>query len=61
MHTFIQFTGDNWDEVLNFTPGFVRCKGKTIRLMIFLPMRHIVEVSKGDYIINDNNYITIKK
>lgn len=61
MNTFVQFNGENYDEILNFTPGFLRFNGKTCRLFIFIPFEGKVEVHKGDYILNENNKLRIRK
>lgn len=61
MHSFIQYDGSNYIDVLAFTAGFIRVTRKYMKLMIFIPMQGIVEVKKGDYIIKDSNTIKIHK
>lgn len=60
MNTFIQYNGENWEEVLNFTPGFLRFNGKTSRLFVFVPMEGKIEIHKEDYILNENGKIRIQ-
>lgn len=61
MNAFIQFNGSNYGEVLNFVPSYVSSDGKTIRLYIPIPFEGNVEVHKGDYILNENGKIRVRK
>lgn len=61
MNAFIQYNGENSEEVLNFAPGFLRFNGKTSRLFIFIPFEGKVEVHNGDYILNENGKLRIRK
>lgn len=61
MNAFVQFNGDNYGEILNFTPSHVSSDGKTIRLYVSIPFEGDVEVHKGDYILNENGKIRVRK
>lgn len=60
MNTFVLFNGDNYDEVLNFTTGYVHSDGKQIKLFVKIPFTGDVEIHKGDYILNQDGKISVR-
>lgn len=59
MKQVVHFTGDNYSDVLNIVPGYVRCNRHYLRLHIFIPMEGDIALTSDCYIINDNNKIEV--
>lgn len=60
MNCFVQFTGDNYEEVLSFTSGYIHSDANIIKLFIFIPFEGKLCLRKGDYIIKKDNKISVR-
>lgn len=60
MNCFVQYTGENYAEVLSFTSSYIHSDGNSICVFVFIPFEGKIRLRKGDYIIKRNNNISIK-
>jgi hypothetical protein len=60
MNKIVHFTGENFADVLEIVPGYVRCKRSGIlELHIFIPFVGDKSITNSCYIVNNNNIIQV--